>query len=172
MLGDETPELIGLLPGCVIHRVLEKLHLQVADAVPVNVNVNAEFCAPIHRLVEQFEIPLWRALAPRNGMNRNAHQRRAHFLYLFKMGFVPMSLMFDFVRVANGNATEQNGLAIGINKPVPLHSYPWKLICQLTFKNRSIRTITPPMMIIVRLRDFLRADLLKQPTMPALTIAL
>src|SRR6185437_4040052 len=84
MVCDGAPKLKRLLQGGLIHRVLEQSGVKVADGVPVNIHVHAEFRTPIHGLVEQHKIALRRSGAPGDGMNWDADQMRSRPLNVDK----------------------------------------------------------------------------------------
>src|SRR5579859_1808173 len=81
MFGHRGPEIERLLPGGVISRRRIKFRssteefppVQIADAVPVNDDIQSLFICPRNALVEQLEVIFFSMDAPRCRMYGNPH---------------------------------------------------------------------------------------------------
>jgi len=101
-----TPKLKRLFLGRVVHGILEQLHIQIADRMPVDDNIELKLAAPLDGLIQKLQIGSWRSFAPCYGMDRDTYQGRAHLFHLFKMFPLPVSLIGDFIRIRNGQSAK------------------------------------------------------------------
>jgi len=103
-----SPEVIGFLLGGLVHGVLEQAGGQVADAVPVQVDIHVEIRAPVDGLIEQLEIfprESFRATprdAPGCGLTH-----AAHFLHFYEVFPVPMALHFELIGIGDGQGRRE-----------------------------------------------------------------
>ena len=90
--------------------------------ITVHAEVNAVTAAALHG-VSTDGCTAYVTFTPCSRMNRNSYQYSSHFLYLFKMRFIPVPLLFNFIRIGNGKPSEKNRFTILIDKFVTIHFY-------------------------------------------------
>ena len=91
-------------------------------------------------------------------MHRDADEVDTHFLQFFKVIFVPMSLVIDFIGIGDGHAAEQDGVAVGIYKFISLHPDARRLVGQMSAEGSVVRAIVPPLMVVICLIGLLGID--------------
>jgi hypothetical protein len=135
MAGHGAPEIEGLLFGGIVgggriqlRRYREELAFrQVADAVPVDDHIEAFLLGHPHSLVQQLEVILLAMNAPSRRVDGEPDDVGAPRFCRFKVIRLPLAVAFEFVRIARRQAAENDGLAIGRDKPVALHADPAEL---------------------------------------------
>ena len=117
---DIAPEVVGLLAGGVVHGVLEDLGPEVADAVPLDVEVETELGGPGHRLVEELEILDLATSLPSYGVDRHADEVRPPVLDDLEVGLAPAPVLHQLVGVGDVDSPEDPRVAILVDKAVAL----------------------------------------------------
>jgi hypothetical protein len=147
--GHGAPEVEGFRQACLIHRILKEALFQIADGVPVNIDVHSKICGPLNGLVEQGEVIFCPAPAPRNRVNRNADHSGSGLLDFDEKVFVPMALAGNLIWIAYIDAAKENGLAGGIDEPIATDGDQRQLLCVRAVQKLRWIDCVPP---IARLR--------------------
>lgn len=128
MAGHDPPETVGLLLRGLVHRVLEELGLQVADAVPVENHVHVQFRTPADRLVQELDVFGRGPLPPGDRVDGDADQVPAHFLDLHEMPLAPVPLHLKLVGIGDRQSAENDRFPVGIDELVSFDRDPRQLL--------------------------------------------
>ena len=120
MPGHRAPEIVGLLLGGLVHRILKDPRLQIADRMPVQNDIHLQLGTPADGLIEQLGVFRRGALPPCGRVHRDPDKLGAHLLDLDEMGFAPMPLHFELIRVRDGHAAEQHRVPGRVHELVAL----------------------------------------------------
>src|SRR5215472_19288990 len=118
MHGHGAPEVERLGQTGFVDWVLKEPLFQIADGVPIDIDVEAQVCAPLYCLVEQGQIILDAPASPCDRMNRDAHDGCSGVLDFHKEIAIPVPLAFKLVGIGNIDAAKQYRLAGGVDEPV------------------------------------------------------
>src|SRR5450759_1406266 len=121
MFRNSSPELECFLSCSYVHWILKNFSFKISDGMPIDHHIHSQIGTPVNSFIEQLYILFRSAFPPCNRVNRDTDNVRTHFFHFFKMGFAPMSLTFNLIRIRNSYTPEQHFFTLRINKFVSLY---------------------------------------------------